>query len=99
MFEFFEMPHFSHFQNQIGKSGAFLKIKKMLSREKIIFHMLFGASHDTPRILFWFDSRLSKLVSVPGSLLGLVFYLQREQRIVVGSDDREELTKAFFDHI
>ena len=50
-------------------------------------------------ILFGFDSRLSKLVSVPGSLLGLVFYLQREQRIVVGSDDREELTKAFFDHI
>ena len=31
--------------------GAFQKIMKMLSREKIIFHMLFGASHDTPRIL------------------------------------------------
>ena len=29
--------------------GAFQKIMKMLSREKIIFHMLFGASHDTPR--------------------------------------------------
>ena len=24
---FFEMPHFSHFQNQIGKNGAFQKIK------------------------------------------------------------------------
>ena len=30
--------------------GAFQKIMKMLSREKIIFHMLFGASHDTHRI-------------------------------------------------
>ena len=30
--------------------GAFQKIKKMVSREKIIFHMLFGASHGTPRI-------------------------------------------------
>ena len=28
--------------------GAFQKIRKMLSREKIIFHMLFGASHGTP---------------------------------------------------
>ena len=32
-------------------------------------------------------------------MVGLVFYLQREQRIVAGSDDRGELTKAFFDHI
>ena len=30
--------------------GAFKKIMKMPSREKIIFHMLFGASHGTPRI-------------------------------------------------
>ena len=30
--------------------GAFQKIMKMLSREKILFHMLFGASHGTPRI-------------------------------------------------
>jgi len=30
--------------------GAFQKIMKMLSREKYIFHMLFGASHGTPRI-------------------------------------------------
>ena len=29
--------------------GAFQKIMKMLSREKYIFHMLFGASHGTPR--------------------------------------------------
>ena len=28
--------------------GAFQKIMKMLSREKYIFHMLFGASHGTP---------------------------------------------------
>ena len=27
------------------------------------------------------------------------FYLRREQLIAVGSDDREELTKAFFDRI
>ena len=31
--------------------GAFQKIMKMLSREKIIFLMLFGASHGIPRIL------------------------------------------------
>ena len=31
--------------------GAFQKIMKMLSREKILFHMLFGASHGNPRIL------------------------------------------------
>ena len=30
--------------------GAFQKIMKMLSREKIIFHMLSVAFHDTPRI-------------------------------------------------
>ena len=30
--------------------GAFQKIMKMLSREKILFHMLFGASHGTSRI-------------------------------------------------
>ena len=56
MFEFFEMPHFSHFQNQIGKKifgfGAFQKIQKMLSHDKILFHMLFGAFHDTPCITF-----------------------------------------------
>ena len=28
--------------------GAFQKIMKMVSREKIIFHMLFGASHGIP---------------------------------------------------
>ena len=32
--------------------GAFQKIKKMVSREKIIFHKLFGASHGTPRSKF-----------------------------------------------
>ena len=52
MFEFFEMPHFSHFQNQIEKMkffdfGAFQKIEKMPSHDKILFHMLFGAFHDT----------------------------------------------------
>ena len=26
MFEFFEMPYFSHFQNQIGKMGRFKKL-------------------------------------------------------------------------
>ena len=41
---------------------AFQKIMKMLSREKILFHMLFGASHGTPRnqthaILFWNQCR------------------------------------------
>ena len=29
--------------------GAFQKIRKILSREKYIFHILFGASHGTPR--------------------------------------------------
>ena len=28
--------------------GALQKIEKMLSHDKIIFHMLFGAFHDTP---------------------------------------------------
>ena len=28
---------------------AFQKIRKILSREKYIFHMLFGAFHGTPR--------------------------------------------------
>ena len=39
--------------------GAIQKIMKMLSREKIIFQMLFGASHGTPhnvcRIIFEID--------------------------------------------
>ena len=30
--------------------GAFQKIRHMASREKHIFHKLFGAFHDTPRI-------------------------------------------------
>ena len=29
--------------------GAFQKIMQMLSHDKIIFHMLLGAFHDTPR--------------------------------------------------
>ena len=33
--------------------GAFQKIIKMLSREKILFHMLFRASHGTLRIRVW----------------------------------------------
>ena len=28
--------------------GAFQKIIKILSHDKILFHMLFGAFHDTP---------------------------------------------------
>ena len=28
MFEFFEMPHFSHFQNQIEKMGHFKKLAR-----------------------------------------------------------------------
>ena len=32
--------------------GAFQKIEKLLSREKILFHMLFGAFHDTPCMIF-----------------------------------------------
>ena len=32
---------------------AFQKIMKMLSREKILFHMLFGASHGTPVIVIF----------------------------------------------
>ena len=54
MFEFFEMPHFSQFQNSEPKMkvfdfGAFQNKMHMTSREKYIFHMLFGAFHDTPR--------------------------------------------------
>ena len=30
--------------------GAFQNFKQMLSHDKIIFHMLFGAFHVTPRI-------------------------------------------------
>ena len=36
--------------------GAFQKIRKILSREKYIFHMLFGASHGTPRSRFLHSS-------------------------------------------
>ena len=31
--------------------GAFQKIEKMLSHDKILFHMIFGAFYDTPCIL------------------------------------------------
>ena len=54
MFEFFEMGH-EMGQIKFFDFGAFQKIMKMLSREKILFHMLFGASHDTPRIVFLFQ--------------------------------------------
>ena len=30
------------------KNGAFQKIENMLSHDKILFHMLFGALNDTP---------------------------------------------------
>ena len=79
------MPHFSHFQNQIGKMGhfketnikmlgiserrvinfktekepkmklfdfwAFQNFMKMLSHDKIIFHMLYGTFQITSRML------------------------------------------------
>ena len=32
--------------------AAFQKIEKMLSHEKILFHMLFGAFHDTSCMTF-----------------------------------------------
>ena len=38
--------------------GAFQKIRKILSREKYIFHMRFGASHGTPRIILGIMMRL-----------------------------------------
>ena len=41
--------------------GVFQKNMEMLSREKIIFHMLFGASHGTPRMFIsgnWVHIRL-----------------------------------------
>ena len=46
------MPHFSQFQNQIGKIGHFKKLeheklRNLPSHDKILFHMLFGAFHDT----------------------------------------------------
>ena len=36
---------------KVFEFGAFQKNMHMRSREKYIFHMLFGASHGTPRIL------------------------------------------------
>ena len=49
------MLHFSYLILKMEKidSGAFQKIMKMLSHDKINFHMLFGAFHDTSRILDW----------------------------------------------
>ena len=41
--------------------GAFQKIMKMPSREKYIFHMLFGASHGTPVVLFTLFIHFEKL--------------------------------------
>ena len=40
--------------------GAFQKIKKMVSREKIIFHEIFWASHGTPRIII--SSEINKVI-------------------------------------
>ena len=57
-FEHKKVGHFKklaldHFFNRKGTEneilGAFQKIGKILSREKYIFHMLFEASHGTPR--------------------------------------------------
>ena len=42
--------------------GAFQKIRKILSREKYIFHMLFGVSPGTP--CTWNRSRLTQLLRV-----------------------------------
>ena len=49
MFEFFEMPHFSYLilKMKFFDFGAFQKNEKMLSHDKILFHMIFGAFHDT----------------------------------------------------
>ena len=38
--------------------GAFQKIEKMPSHDKILFHMLFGAFHDTSCIKKGFDDSL-----------------------------------------
>ena len=56
MFEFFEMPHLSHFQSRnepktkVFDFGAFQNKMHMASHAKYIFHILFGAFHGTPRI-------------------------------------------------
>ena len=51
---------------KVFEFGAFQKIMHMASREEYIFHMLFGAFHDTPRImksvclsLYWNQSNCS----------------------------------------
>ena len=71
MFENFEMPNFSEFQNQIGiipkmelfDFWAFQNFMKMLSHDKIIFHMLFWAFHITPRIVFDYQTLICELMN------------------------------------
>ena len=45
-------------QMKLFDFGAFQNKMHMASREKYIFHKLFGAFHDTPRILFGFGPRI-----------------------------------------
>ena len=47
-FEHKKVKHLKKLENEILQFGAFQKIEKMLSLDKILFHMLFGAFHDTP---------------------------------------------------
>ena len=44
--------------------GAFQKIMKMLSHNKILFHKLFGAFHDTPCNNFWSIIGLPIIVNI-----------------------------------
>ena len=51
MFENFEMPHFSYLflKMKFIDFGTFKNFKQILSHDKIICHMLFGAFQVTPR--------------------------------------------------
>ena len=59
-------------------SGAFQKIEKLLSHEKILFHMLFGAFHDTPCICFHISGVIRPLhisVNISPKLKSLKYYI------------------------
>ena len=53
MFKFFEIPHFSHFQNQMGKMRHFEK----LARDRLF---IIWASHGTLRIII--SSEINKVI-------------------------------------
>ena len=60
--------------------GAFQKIEKMLSHDKILFHMLFGAFRDTPCTQFEKirkDDNNVKLKTFPGFVVEIVFYIDK----------------------